>query len=388
MKNVIGIDVSKDSSSFCVLDGQSNVVLEKVFPMNEQGFDSLMQSVKPFRNAPFVMESTGRYHLPLASFLLNRNRNTCIVNPSLVKNFTNVETLRKSKTDRIDAAMIARFAQRHEKGLHSIEPSMFKEISPLARRREQIAEDVAKAKTQLKADLAVAFPEILSCNVFTAALLSFLVRFPSAQAVTRASLEEIQSVLQTVRKGRSCALTAENVMDLARHSIGLPSYGSLVADSARQLLALSQRLKAVTKEFLSLMQQHYAEDIGIITSIDGIGTITASHFMAEIGSISRFDRYQMLIAFCGTDPSVHQSGSLERTGRITKKGNRNLRKYVYLMASGLIKFNPYFRAYYDKKRNQGFQHRKAMVALMNKVLRTLFALLTKKEVFINNQPNR
>jgi len=55
------------------------------------------------------------------------------------------------------------------------------------------------------------------------------------------------------------------------------------------------------------------------------------------------------------------------------------------MASGVMKFNNYFRAYYDKKRAQGMQHRKAMIALANKLLRIIFALLSKKEHFL--EPN-
>jgi len=124
-----------------------------------------------------------------------------------------------------------------------------------------------------------------------------------------------------------------------------------------------------------LTKQTHAAEVDIITSIAGIGELTAVHFLAEIGDISRFSRYQKLIAFCGTDPGVYQSGSMSKSGHITKHGNKSLRKYVYLMAFGVMRCNPYFRAYYDKKRAEGFAHRKAMVALMNKLLKTLFALL-------------
>jgi transposase len=268
--------------------------------------------------------------------------------------------------------------------LHSADPSIIKEITPLARRREHIAEDIAKVKTQLKADLNVAFPEILTYNVFTDTALSFLIRYPSASAVMTASEDEMTEVLQSVKRGRCVSFFPSDLKKLAEKSIGVNSYGALVSDSARQLLLLRKRLKTVTKEFLRMINTYYAEEMEIITSIDGVGEITAAHFLAEIGSISRFSRYQKLIAFCGTDPAIYQSGTVEKNGKITKKGNRNLRKYVYLMASGLIKFNPYFRSYYDKKRNQGFQHRKAMVALMNKLLRSLYAMLSKKEVFNNN----
>jgi hypothetical protein len=108
----------------------------------------------------------------------------------------------------------------------------------------------------------------------------------------------------------------------------------------------------------------------------------AAHFLAEIGSIDRFERYQNLIAFWSTDPGIYQSGAITKRGRITKHGNASLRKYLYLMGMGLIRSNPYFKAFYEKKRDEGFPHRKAMVALMNKLIKTLFAMLKKKEKFI------
>jgi transposase len=134
--------------------------------------------------------------------------------------------------------------------------------------------------------------------------------------------------------------------------------------------------------FLKLMKKENKADLEILESIPGIGKITSAHFLAEIGSITSFSRYQKLIAFCGTDPGIYQSGNILKPGHITKHGNRSLRKYVYLMAFESLKFSPYFRAYYDKKKNEGFSHRKAMVALMNKLLKTIFALLTKGEIFI------
>ena len=51
------------------------------------------------------------------------------------------------------------------------------------------------------------------------------------------------------------------------------------------------------------------------------------------------------------------------------------------MASSLIRFNEYFRKYYDKKRTEGMAHRKAMIALCNKLVRVLFAMLKKREKF-------
>ena len=104
--------------------------------------------------------------------------------------------------------------------------------------------------------------------------------------------------------------------------------------------------------------------------------------MSEIKDIDRFENKNKLIAYCGTDPSVKQSGSsIYGRSRISKKGSRTLRRTIYLMAMGLIRCNMFFKKYYLKKRDEGFSHRKAMIALCNKLLRVIYALLKKREYF-------
>lgn len=381
MSSIIGIDVSQKSSSFHLIEAGNKEGIDGSFPMTREGFESLLARTG-CTNAPrFFMESTGRYHITLAHFLLQKGLQTFIVNPVLVKQFSKGHTLRKTKTDKVDARLIARFAERGTGTKSNTRRTMDDQRLSIARRREQVAEEVAKTKTQLKADLTVAFPEILSRNVFTLGMLRFLNRFPCAASISEATDEQLLLALKGER-GRGLSITVTQLRDLASGSIGLPTCGPLVADSAESLLFLNRKLDRLTDQLLCLVRQTQSEEMDIITSIHGIGDITAAHFLTEIGSIDRFERYQSLIAFCGTDPGIYQSGAITKRGRITKRGNASLRKYLYLMAMGLIRCNPYFKTYYDKKREEGFPHRKAMVALMNKLIKTLFAMLKKKEKFI------
>ena len=119
----------------------------------------------------------------------------------------------------------------------------------------------------------------------------------------------------------------------------------------------------------------------IIASMPGIGDVTASHFMTEIEDITRFNSYQQLIAFIGTDPAIYQSGIALKNGRITKHGNKNLGKYCYIMAQKSVIYNPILREYYDKKRGEGFPHRKAMIAVLNKNAQSHFRSFYQKRNF-------
>ena len=382
MNNIVAIDVSKDKSSFYVMDTKSKFKKADEFPMTKTGFHNFILQTGRLKDPAFFMESTGRYHITLLKFLLNHGKDTFIVNPVLVKNFSKANTLRKTKTDKVDARLIAVFANNSSCKLNKAEYGLTEEIRSLARRREQLSEEVAKAKTRLKADLSVAFPEILSLNVFTSSMLNFIAEYPAPKSLLNTSEQQLNEAMAKQGRGRKSTVPIDAIIRMASDSIGIDSYGPMVSDSAFALLSLKKREKAVTDALLEYMNKHHSTEMDILESIPGIGQITASHFIAEIGDIHKYERYQNLIAYCGTDPGIYESGNSHRQGHITKHGNASLRRYVYLMASGARTYNPYFRAYYDKKRAEGFPHRKAMVALMNKLIRTVFALLTKGEKFI------
>jgi transposase len=382
MNALVGIDVSKSKSSFCVMDIENKDNPVREFKMCKDGFDSLLAQTKDLYHPAFFMESTGRYHLTLLQYLLNHDQKTFIINPVLVKNYSKAHTLRRTKTDIVDAKLITDFGFHNIETLREAEFAMIEEVRSMARRREHLAEEVARAKTQLKADLTVAFPEILSINVFTKSILNVLSRYPSPSSILEASIKDLKLALSEGNKGRASSVTADKIIQMANESIAIESYGLLVKDSAKNLIFIQEREKAVTEILLDLIKKDHKTESEILESIPGVGKITAAHFIAEIGDITKFSRYQKLIAFCGTDPGIYQSGTILKQGHITKHGNKSLRRYVYLMAFGALKFNPFFRAYYDKKKNEGFTHRKAMVALMNKMLKTIFAMLTKGERFV------
>jgi transposase len=383
MNTIVGIDVSKDKSSFCIRNSDKMRSSVYEFPMTIKGFKNLLQITEKTEHPQFYMESTGRYHLTLLKFLLNQNQTAYIINPVLVKNYSRANSLRKTKTDKIDATLITNFACNHSCNLRKAEYGLTEEIRSLARRREQLAEEVSKAKTQVKADLCVSFPEILSTNVFTEGMLNLLSYYSSPEAIINTPVDIITDLLKSKGNGRSCSVSPKRIKSMAMNSVGIESYGTLTSDSVRNLISIQEREKKITKVFLSYIKVHHEKEQKLLESIPGVGVITSAHFLAEVGNIKNFPRYQNLIAYCGTDPGIYESGTIHKNGHISKRGNKYLRKYIYLMAMGSIKYCPYFKAYYDRKREEGFPHRKAMVALMNKQLKTIYAVLTKEEPFVS-----
>lgn len=383
--SIVGIDISSRSANYAVLGSRGFISTGNEFSMDSKGFEYFLTSRDVAEADVFVMESTGNYHLPLYNWLLNHGRKALIINLMLIKQHQKGITARKTKTDRLDAMAIASYAGDPSVRLPQWETNMDTESKIFARRREQNAEELAKAKTILKGDLSVAFPEILELDVFTKSMLRFLCRFGCARDVLNADDDALENALH-IGKGRlSRNINVKRIRELAGKSIGVPSHGILVCDSARKVLECTARDEELTKALLSLEDTIHKDALDIVSSMPGIGRISAAQFMAEVEDIHRFATYQKLIAFMGTDPSVCQSGDADRHGHITKRGDASLRKYVYLMAEGSIRWNPVFNAYYHKKRLGGFPYRKAMVATMNKLVRTLHILLTRGEKYCEDK---
>ncbi len=136
--------------------------------MDRKGFDTLKQLSNQYNNICFGFESTGTYHINLLSFLLCVSEDVHLLNPSLVKKFTEADSLRKTKTDAVDAIAIAKFLVHKKDDIQSISEIDSAHLTQLARLRESIAKDISKTKTHLKQILNITFPEFLkSTNVFT-----------------------------------------------------------------------------------------------------------------------------------------------------------------------------------------------------------------------------
>lgn len=381
MSIVVGIDIAKSKFDYRIITEGNDRLSKGSCQMNHEGFHKFIADPNISKDAMFVMESTALYHIPLLNFLKEKGFDAHCVNPLLVKKQIMADSLRRTKTDSADALSIANYGKLHYDFLKEQRNRMDDEVKAIARRRQQIVEDIARTKTQLKADLAVAWPEILTVDIFTDSMLNFLSNYGCAAEVLASTDEDILKTLVLKGKGRGIKISISDIKKLAENSIGVIYRSDMVKDSAEKLVYLDNRESKLTEILYAHEQEVHSKEIEILTSIPGIGDKTACQFMAEIEDIKNFGTYQKLIAFAGTDPAIYQSGQQSTSGHITKHGNANLRRVCYIMATKCVAWNPILNNYYTKKRTEGFPHRKAMIATINKMIKIIFILLTRGEKF-------
>jgi transposase len=384
----IGIDVSKYTSTAQGLDGNGNKLFYIEFAMASEGFAKLRQVIKShckdLSKVKAAMESTGCYHTNLFCFLASEGLSCFVINPLLIANFSKL-SLRKTKTDKKDAMVIAQFLLLHNDALVKAAPSeSLQDLKDLARERESLTVLMSGLKNDIKRMLQITFPELESlCNVFSESMRNIIKQYPSARLIRTANARAIKKAMMPSDARKTPPVYPEDFIAAAQESVATDSIAKelILPEKYATLEHLMKQRERITEALVDACQAMMIQDIEIITSIGGISDTTASAFLAELGDFKAFPSYKHLIAFAGLDPSIHQSGKFEGRSKISKRGNRHLRHLSYLMTTCVVRLDNIFREYYLRRRAEGLPYKKAMIATAHKLLRVIFTMLINRTTF-------
>lgn len=383
----VGIDVSKGKSTVCILKPGGEVV-KPSFEIEHTAdeLDSLVSMINSFdEETRVVLEDTGHYHLPVALYLLSHNIFVCCVNALRMKKYC-AQSIRRAKTDRIDAVRIASFGIAYWSELTQAydSPDTYGELRFLARQYYQITAILVKAKVNLSNLLDQVMPgisDILQNQGNNHKLTEFVNRYIHFQAILDMREKKFTSDYCKWAKKmgyRYNERKAAEIFALAQN--GIPS----LPNSQSVKIAVSEAIKVIhsTEESRStILAQMQAlcktlPEYSIVRDMNCIGDILAPRIIAEIGDVRRFRNKHSLIAYAGSDAPPYQSGAFNASERkISKRGNAYLRKTGYEIMQSLIKHKPIDDPVYDfilKKRSEGKCSKEAMIAGLNKFLRVYY----------------
>lgn len=381
----VGIDVAKDKHDCFICNSNGEVIKDVfTFPNNKDGFSLLISSIPVSSEIVKVgFEATGHYSLNLLNFLVNNGFNPVLFNPLQVSLFRKAHTLRKTKTDKTDAKLIALMLSSSDAKPHSISSYHFRELKSLTRHRFRLKEQLSKFKISLNRIMDIMFPELSSCvySIHQKSTLALLTEFPSKTLIASAHLTKLANVLKKNSKGKYGKDKAILIKDSAMNSIG--------TDSDATSFELSQTIEMINfysskidelddkiKDILLLLDS-------ILLSIPGISHTLASIIMAEVGDINRFENPSQLQAFAGLDPATHQSGKfIAKDVSMVKRGSPHLRWAILTAARTVAMRDKCFNLYYQKKKNEGKHHYVALTHVAKKLIRVIFKLLKTNSKFV------
>ena len=377
----VGIDVSKDKHD-CFIVSSEGEVLADVFtiPNTVNGFHCLLQRIQDCGNSQdkikVGLEATGHYSYNLLGFLLDNGLATYVLNPLRTNLYRKSLSLRKTKTDRVDARTIASMLLS-DVGLKPYTNTAYhnEELKSLTRYRFDKVKERAKLKSSIARLVCILFPELeaLVPTLHMASVYALLEEFPGAKQIAETHLIRLKALLETASKGRFKRDMAFEIRDAARNSIGsrMPAKSLELQHTIRLIRELDIEIAEIEKQIQSIMDELHSP----LTTIPGMGFRMATMILAEVGDFARFESPDKLLAYAGMSPSTHQSGKLKNCHpHMEKRGSRYLRYALYNATKYVCHWDPAFAAYLSKKRAEGKHYNVALSHVTKKLVRLIFAM--------------
>lgn len=326
LKQVLGVDVAQKElvCSLGRLDEQPQTALyaHKSFANSASGFKALKKWLTASTRADVplrvVMEATGVYHQKLAHFLVDHGMAVSIIAPHKISNF--MRTLQvKTVTDETCANAIALFGlQRSLDDWHKPDP-VWQRLRELTRERDAVISQRTIAKNQ--------------------------------------------------RHAKKASVSA--------HRAGLKRLGALIRFLDAQEKQIKAEIKAIVKA-----EPVVQRAVGFASSIPGIGVLTAVTILGETNGFELIRNKKQLTSYAGMDIRVKQSGTSVRSkSRISKRGNKHIRKALYLPSLSAVRFNPLHKALYERLRARHGIKTKALVAVQRKLLELSYLLVKNGQFY-------
>ena len=324
LKEVVGIDVAQKELVMTLGRLNEDLSVElyafKVLKNNESTFESLLKWVKKLTTQElkthYVMEATGVYHQKIAYYLDKKGCDVSIVLPNKISNYARtVET--KTITDKTCSEIITHFGLSRKLDLWQCPKPTYRSLQQLTRERAQIVEERTMVKNQLHAEESEAFPN-------------------------DSSLKRIKVRINFLNKQES-----EIKQDI-----------TTCVENEKEIKA----------------------EIKNICTIPGVGELTAITILAETNGFELIKNKKQLVSYAGLDVVEKQSGtSVKGKPRISKKGNRNIRRAMHLPSLCAIKHTENYKAIYARLVAKSGIKMKGIVAVQRKLLELIYIVYKTKK---------
>lgn len=381
---VVGVDIGSEVCCMTVLTPHKQVVIKPTMLVNAApGFAQLQHRLERLGVAAdrivVGLEATSRYGENLFHFLQHCGYALCLLHPRQTHEFAKQRGLR-AKTDRLDAATIARVLLSGEARVGYVPDAQITSYRELVRLHTQLSDDLTRARNEIHALVVVLFPEFpqVFADPCRPTALAVLAKYPSAKAIREAGSEAITALLHTSAPRNYGQKTARRLVELAAQSISsdlaLEARSLSLQIWCEQVQHLQAHLTHLEKEIAQLLA--HDPDAKRLQGIPEFGTKTVAVLRAELGDVTRFQRLDQVVAYAGMDIEVKQSGKWQGTAKLSKRGSGLVRRVLYMAAMRCTWLpGSSFGLYYHRLLARGVNKKTALMAVMRKMLEVAACLL-------------
>ena len=384
----VGIDVAKDKHDCCILGSDGEMIFSPfTIPNTLYGLDELYERICSLTDdvseIKVGLEATGHYHLNLLRSLLDNGLPSFVINPLHTNLFRKGQSLRKTKTDKVDATSIAMMLLT-DKTLKPYSETSYhnEELKSLTRYRFDKVQERSRLKVSVSRLVSILFPELekIVPTLHMNSVYALLSEFPGASFIADAHLTRLKNLLYEASKGHYGRDMAISIKNAARSSIGTTMASKSM--ELRHTIYLIQVISDEINEIESAINTIMDSIDSPITTIPGIKNRMGAMIIAEIGDFTRFDSADQVLAFAGLSPSTYQSGQLTSShSRMEKRGSKYLRYALFNATQYVCIWDPTFKTYLAKKRSEGKHYYVAISHACKKLVRLIYRMQITGEAY-------
>lgn len=385
---LIGIDISKYKHD-CFIATETGEIIHDTFTFtnNQQGFIeflNVLQGLDPTQEKRIGLEATGHYGRNLKVFLEQKGYTYMEFNPFLVKRFSSAHSLRKTKTDKADSKLLSLILLSVEYKVYPVKSYHIQDIKSLTRYYKTLVKKRSKEIVNLTNILDYIFPEFKPFfnNQLPKTALFILETYQTTEKISNMNSKSFEK-LHGKSRGRFSYARFIKLKLLAKETIGSSSevLNIQFQSSLRVLKLIQNEVNIIHDQLLELSKTIHSP----VFSIRGIGPVSALSIISEYNNFTSFSSPSAMLSYAGLEPSIIQSGTIEKQGSMVKHGSGYLRETLMNVATSFMMYNPTIYEYYHKKRNEGKHHRVALSHVTKKLVRIIFYLAKNNEQFDDNK---
>jgi transposase len=390
----VGIDWGSQEHQVCIMDHEGHR-LEETVPHTSAGLAALAQKLAvlspeaPERVAVAIEVPRG----PVVESLLERGVHVFSLNPKQLDRFRDRHTVAGAKDDRRDAWVLAHALRTDQPSFRRVraDDPLIIELRELSRLDDELREQLSRLSNRLREQLQRVRPDVLALcpaadEPWFWALLDLMRARPKPL-----TLKAVRAVLKVHRIRR---VTAETVHAAVQVPPLRVASGTLEAAAAHIAVLLPQlqlvydqrhrtvghRLDAVLAELAKEDVAGEHRDVTILRSLPGVGRLVAATVLAEAARPLAERAYQTLRAQAGAGPVTRQSG--KKTVVVMRWAcNGRLRNAIYHWARVSVQVDARCRAHYDRLRQRGHDHARALRGVVDRLLAVLMAMLASRTLY-------
>lgn len=292
----------------------------------------------------------------------------------------------KSKTDARDAFVIADAARTLPHTLRSIDTGdeTVAELTMLTGFDEDLAAESTRLRNRIRGLLTQIHPSlerVLGRRLDHPGVLALLESFPTPSLMAAAGRDALLDVVRPHAPRLAERLVGDVFTALEEQTVvvaGTSAAATILPHLTESLRSILHHRDTVAAQVEHLLADHPLSPV--LTSIPGIAVRTAARILVEIGDAGGFRSAAHLAAYAGLAPATRRSGSSIRGENPSRRGNKRLKRALYLSAFAALR-DPQSQAYYQRKRTEGKHHVAALTCLARRRVDVLFAMLRDRTLY-------